>query len=167
MKRWYVAYTQPGAEILAQGQLGNQGFGTFLPKCRKETRHARRIKDIIAPLFPRYIFVEVDLSVQRWRSINSTRGISYLLSMGEKPSAVPDGIVEELKSRAAANGLIELALEPPYKSGEVIEVTTGAFSEQVGNFIRVDARKRVVMLLNLLGREVEVRLPQESVRAYA
>lgn len=167
MKRWYVAYTQPGAEILADGQLRNQGFKTFLPKCLKTVSHARKVKEIIAPLFPRYIFVELDLGKHRWRSINGTRGISYLLSMGEHPSAVPVGIVEEIMTRATPGNLIDVPPEVPFEAGEVIEITTGALADQVGNFIRVDARQRVVMLLKLLGREVEIRVQSETVRAFA
>jgi len=167
MIRWYVAYTQPGKENLAAGQLAAQGFKTYLPKYRKTVRHARKVTDIKAPLFPRYIFVAFDLDLSRWRAINGTRGISYLLTMGEKPSAVPTGVVEEIKSRETQDQLIELEPNVPYDPGDSLEITSGALTRQVGNFIRVDTNQRIVMLLELLGRELEVRLQPEDVQAYA
>lgn len=166
MKRWYVVYTQPGAEVLAKGQLDNQGFQAYLPRYAKKVRHARKENKVIAPLFPRYIFVRIDLDSQRWRSINGTRGVSYLLSMGERPSAVPEGIVDEIKARESSDNLIAIPQTPPYESGDVLEITSGALADQVGNFLRMDNRERIVMLLKLLGRSVEVRLQPETVRAY-
>jgi transcriptional antiterminator RfaH len=167
MIRWYVAYTQPGKENLAAGQLLAQGFKTYLPKYRKTIRHARKVKNIKVPLFPRYLFVKIDLDRSRWRAIDGTRGVSHLLTMGEKPSAIPSGIVEEIKSRESQEKLIELEPYIPYDPGDSLEVTAGALSCQVGNFIRVDTNQRIVMLLQLLGRELEVRLQPEDVQAYA
>lgn len=167
MKRWYVVHTQPGSEILAQGQLENQEFRTYFPRYLKTVRHARSEKHVIAPLFPRYIFVEIELKQQRWRSINGTQGVSYLLTMGERPSAVPNGVVEEIISRESNDRLIQISEKVPYNAGEVIEITSGALTDQIGNFLRMDKQKRIVMLLELLGRNVEVRLPPETVRAYA
>ena len=74
-----------------------QGFEIYFPRYLKRRRHARRIETVAAPLFPRYLFVAVDLAVQRWRSIYSTVGLSQLVCNGDEPTAVPDGIVEALK----------------------------------------------------------------------
>lgn len=167
MKRWYVAYTHQGAEIMAEGELQRQGFTTYLPRCLRTVRHARRVRDLIVPLFPRYLFVEIDMQVQRWRSINGTRGVSYLVSMGDRPAAVPDGIVDEIRSRETDGNLIELPQTVPYETGETVEITSGALADQVGKFIRVDAKQRVVLLLELLGRGLEVSVSSETVRAYA
>jgi transcriptional antiterminator RfaH len=167
MKRWYVVHTQPGSEILAQGQLENQDFRTYFPRFLKTTRHARSEKRVISPLFPRYVFVEIDMQHQRWRSINGTRGVSYLLSMGERPSAVPNGVVEEITARESDDRLIQIHEKTPHHTGEIVEITSGALTDQVGSFLRMDKQKRVVMLLEFLGRNVEVRLPPERVRTCA
>lgn len=166
MNRWYVAYTQQGAENMAEGQLQQQGFYAYLPKCLGTVRHARRVRDVVVPLFPRYLFIEIDLQVQRWRSVNGTRGVSYLVSMGDRPAPVPHGIVEEIQSRENQAKLIELPQKAPYEPGETVEITTGALTDQVGKFIRMDARQRVVVLLELLGRGLEVSVPTGLVRAY-
>ncbi len=166
MSRWYVAYTQPGSEILAQGQLVNQGFEVYFPRYIKLVRRARTENRIAAPLFPRYLFVSIDTESQRWRSINSTRGISYLITMNERPCAVPDGVVEEIKSRENADRLIEIPKLLPFKPGTKLEITTGAFADQVGSFLRLDKNDRVMVLLGMLGRKVKVLVQNDAVRAY-
>ena len=116
--RWFVAHTQPHAEAKATLHLNRQGFTIYFPRYLKRRRHARRIDTVAAPLFPRYLFVAVDLAAQRWRSIYSTVGVSRLVCNGDDPSAVPDGIVEALKSREDADGFIKLDYRPPFRPGD-------------------------------------------------
>jgi hypothetical protein len=61
-ERWYVVHTQPHRESRAQTQLAAQGFRTFLPLHRKTVRHARKLKTVSTPFFPRCLFVALDLS---------------------------------------------------------------------------------------------------------
>src|SRR5207248_8970534 len=74
--RWFVAHTHPHAEGKATAHLNRQGFDIYLPRYLKRRRHARQVETVVAPLFPRYLFVAIDLNVQRWRSIYSTVGVS-------------------------------------------------------------------------------------------
>ena len=99
MKNWYVVYTQPNGENLADLHLQRQGFEVYLPRYSKMISHARYLKKVSRPLFQRYLFVRLNIETQLWRSINGTLGVTRLVSRGEKPVAVPEGIVDELKKR--------------------------------------------------------------------
>src|SRR5204862_6519162 len=101
--RWFVAHTHPHAEGKATLHLSRQGFEIYFPRYLKRRRHARRIETVAAPLFPRYLFVAIDLNMQRWRSIFSTVGVSRLVCNGDEPTSVPNGIVEALKNREDAS----------------------------------------------------------------
>jgi transcriptional antiterminator RfaH len=48
----------------------------------------RYLSSQLLPLFPRYIFVGLDLEEKSWRSINGTRGISNLLMSSEIRPAI-------------------------------------------------------------------------------
>ena len=74
--RWYVTQTRPHAETKAAEHLRRQGFAVYLPRYLKQRRHARRVERAAAPLFPRYVFVSIDLATQRWLSIDSTIGVT-------------------------------------------------------------------------------------------
>src|SRR5258705_10706704 len=95
-ERWYAVHTLPFAEARAEGQLHRQGFRTFQPKRHKTVRHARRLSTVEAPFFPRYLFIGLDLARDRWRSVNSTFGVSRLVMWGDQPHPVPHGVVEAL-----------------------------------------------------------------------
>ena len=166
MTRWYVVYTRTGMERMALGHLENQGYTVYLPQRLKERRHARRIDKIKTPLFPRYLFVQLDLEIDRWHAINGTYGVGYLVTMGDRPSAVPAGIVEMIGANENEEGLVEIVDPCPYETGDVVEITQGALADQTGIFKCDDDKQRVTLLLSLLGREMEVRLPANAVRAY-
>ena len=76
MQRWYVAQTQPMAEHKALAHLHRQGFEVYLPRYLKRRSHARRVDHVPAPVFPRYLFVAMDIESCRWRAINSTVGVT-------------------------------------------------------------------------------------------
>jgi transcriptional antiterminator RfaH len=163
--RWFVAHTQPRAEAKAASHLSRQGFEIYFPRYLKRRRHARRIEIVAAPLFPRYLFVAVDTTAQRWRSIYSTVGVARLVCNGKDPTAVPDGIVAALKDREDADGFIKLDYRPPFRAGDRIRVLDGAFSSCLGLFEGMAERERIAILLDLLGRKVRVVLDADLVVA--
>jgi transcriptional antiterminator RfaH len=163
--RWFVAHTQPHAEAKATAHLNRQGFESYFPRYLKKRRHARKIETVAAPLFPRYLFVAVDLTAQRWRSIYSTVGVARLVCNGDEPAAVPDGVVEALKSREDLGGFIKLDFRPQFRPGDKVRVLDGAFSSCLGLFEGMAERERVAILLDLLGRKVRVVLDADLVAA--
>jgi transcriptional antiterminator RfaH len=163
--RWFVAHTQPHAEAKAVAHLDRQGFEIYCPRYLKRRRHARKIETVAAPLFPRYLFVAVDLAAQRWRSIYSTIGVARLVSNGDEPAAVPDAVIAALKNREDADGFIKLDSRPSFRPGEAVRVLDGAFSSCLGLFEGMAERERIAILLDLLGRKVRVVLDADLVAA--
>ena len=159
-KRWYVARTQPHAERHAVANLEKQDFPTFCPRFRKSRRHARRVESVLVPLFPSYIFVQLDLARDRWRSVNGTRGVTYMIMQGEMPQAVAPGIVESLQLRMRADGTVDLT--PRLEIGRSVRVAYGPFADFVGTLQQLDSAGRVRVLLCLLGRSVSVALNGEA-----
>jgi transcriptional antiterminator RfaH len=163
--RWYAVQSQPNAETKAAGHLVRQGFGIYLPRYMKRRRHARKVDMIAAPLFPRYLFVAIDMETQRWRSIFSTIGVSSLVCNGEIPAAVPDQVIATLKEREDEAGFVRLDLPSPFKPGDKITVLDGAFTDCLGLVESMPDRRRVAILLDLLGRKVRVLVEADSVAA--
>lgn len=163
--RWYVAQTHPHAEVKASLHLTRQGFEIYLPRYLKKRRHARRVETVAAPLYPGYVFVAIDREVQRWRSIQSTIGVSRLVCRGDDPAAVPKGIIEELKHRQDESGLIRIERRARFNPGDTVRVVEGVFSDCLGLYEGMDDRERVAILLDLLGRKVRVVLASELVDA--
>lgn len=163
--RWYVVQTQPNSEMKAVYHLKRQGFTAYLPRYLKRRRHARKVETVPAPLFPRYLFVAIDVTTQRWRSIQSTIGVSRLVCNGEEPAALPLGIVEGIQTSEGDNGYIALDTRPKFAAGEKVRILDGAFAACLGFFERMSDGDRVAVLLELLGRKVRVVLDIDCVAA--
>jgi transcriptional antiterminator RfaH len=162
--RWYVVQTHPHAESRAMEQLRQQGFVTYLPKLLKQRRHARKVETVIRPLFPRYLFVLVDITTQRWRAIHSTIGVTALLGGADGPVALQDGTIERLREQEGVDGFFHCKTVP-FVRGAAIRVVDGLFASCSGWFEAMSDNQRVAILLDLLGKPVRVVLDAHSVIA--
>jgi len=163
--RWYVVQTQINGEVKAARNLLRQGYEVYLPRYIKRRRHARKVDFVAKPLFPRYLFVAIDMATQRWRSIQSTFGVSHLVTNGDEPAVVPEGVVRALKVREDAKGFVKLDTAPAFAPGDKVRVLGGAFMDNAGLFNGMADQDRVSILLEMLGRQVRVVLDADLVAA--
>ena len=166
MRRWYVAMTHTKSEEVAHANLARQGFQAYLPRYLKLRRHARQTTEVKAPLFPGYLFVAIDMDAEQWRPIRSTIGVRDLISFGELPAAMPDGIVEEIRERENQAGVVPVAEPVPFKKGDAVKVLSGPMRDAVGWFERVADKDRIIILLEMLGRQVRLPLKRSIVRSF-
>lgn len=165
MISWFVVNAHAQNEEKALFHLRRQGFHAYLPRYLKQRRHARKVDWVKAPMFPRYLFVRLDPESDQWRAIHSTVGVSRLVCYGDKPAPVPEGVVEDIQSREGEDGLVSIGLQNELKPGEKIRILHGPMADREGVFDCLDDQRRVFVLLDLLGRQVKVRLAHESVEA--
>jgi transcriptional antiterminator RfaH len=163
--RWYVVQTHPRAETKAANHLARQGFTVYLPRYSKRRRHARKVETVAAPLFPRYLFVAVDMVTQRWRAIRSTVGVAHLVCRGDEPASVCSDVVGDLRRRENEKGLVRLRAAPAFAAGDRIRIADGAFSDCLGLVEGMNDDERVAVLLDLLGRKVRVVISAEAIEA--
>jgi transcriptional antiterminator RfaH len=164
-RRWYVVQTHVHSELKASQHLRRQGFDIYLPRYIKQRRHARRIEQVATPLFPRYVFVGIDMTTQRWHAIKSTVGVTRLVTNGDAPAAVPHGVVEGLRRREDSNGFVLLDHRPRFAPGDKVRIAQGTFCDCLGLFEGLSGKERSAILLDLLGRKVRVVIDSELIDA--
>jgi transcriptional antiterminator RfaH len=164
-RSWCVVQTHANAEAKAAAHLVRQGYEVYLPRYLKRRSHARKVENVPAPLFPRYLFVGLDLMIARWRAIQSTLGVSHLVCSGHEPATLSSRVVSDLRAREDSNGFVQLSLQPRHAPGDRVRVIEGVFGESFGSFEGMADRNRVAILLDLLGRKVRVVLDEEAVAA--
>jgi transcription elongation factor/antiterminator RfaH len=140
--------------------LEAQGFRPFLPYIQKTIRHARQLRTVRAPLFPRYMFVILDLGRDRWLSVRGTVGVSSLFTCEDRPVPVPNGVVEGLITRTDEANLTRF--DAGLTAGQPVRILSGPFADFVGTLERLDAAGRVRVLLTMMGTAVPVALHRSA-----
>lgn len=151
-KRWYLVYAKPRQERVARTHLERQGYPVYLPLARQVRRRGGRTHSAIAPLFPRYLFVHLDREIDNWAPIRSTVGVVSLIRFGQLPAAVPDDLIGFLRAREGEDGLHAVA-PSAYKAGARVRITAGGLTGYEGIFVAASSRQRVLVLLNILGKQ--------------
>jgi len=163
--RWYVIQTQPRFESRAIANLEQQGYLVFCPRIAKAVRHARKTTQILAPLFPKYVFVQLDILREPWRNVNNTSGVPRQITCGDFPQAVPSEVVEAMRARLRSKGAMDWTHS--FRAGRTVRIAEGTFENFVGTFEQLDASGRVHVLLDLLGHSVSIALRCEALAVSA
>jgi transcriptional antiterminator RfaH len=163
MPAWYSARTKPKHEHIATAGLRRHlELEVFFPKIRLEKPTRRGVVRVIEPLFPCYIFIRCVVE-ECVNDIQHVSGISRLVQFGNKFPQVADVIIEELKSCFGAGDL--LVVENRLAPGDEVTVATGAFAGMSAQVLKsLPAKKRVQILLDILGRPTTVEVGSESVK---
>lgn len=161
--RWYVVQTIVRNEARADYQLRSQGYATFYPRVQRTVRHARKLRLVLGPAFPGYLFIQLDLTRDRWRSVNGTYGVSRLVMAHDRPAPVPVGVVETLMDYMDDKGIAHF--ERDLSIGQAVRIKDGPLAQSIGKLVRLDANGRVRVLLEIMGGQVETRLNKASLEA--
>mgnify|MGYP001572761454 FL=1 len=159
---WYLVYCKPRQESVARENLTRQGFETYLPIMRDVRRRQGKRVVLIAPMFPRYLFIHLNRQTDNWAPIRSTLGVVSIVRFGRTAARVPDDLVTLLRSREDLQGLQILPVEE-YKPGSRVRITQGGFAGYEGIFQAASSRDRVTVLLDVLGRKALTRVDSASI----
>lgn len=166
MIRDYVVQTHPCAEVIAKANLEAKGFRAFLPTVIEEIRtgpRRERRSTVMAPLFPRYMFLALDLADDAWKIVSGVRGVQRILGVdGNRPTPLPEGALSELQARYAAGEFVRRVATYAVSAGDRVTVGQGVFAGHSG-VCTVSRGERVKVLLSLLGGAVEVSMTPEMV----
>ena len=159
MLSWYAISTKARREQFAQDQLGRRAVETFLPRILEPGRIG--IKPVVAPLFPGYLFVRIDLD-QQYFDVVWTPGVRKFVGFGTLPCPVDDAVVDFLYARGGREGI--LRPQPTFKEGDVVRIKHGPFEGLVGIIERPGSvQGRVRVLMELLRRQTRVDVPQQII----
>ena len=159
---WYSARTKPKHEHIAAANLRRHlALPVFIPRIRLEKLTRRGLVRVVEPLFPCYIFVRCVVE-ERDVEIQHISGISRLVKFGSRYPQVTDAIIEELQACFGADDL--LLVENQLAPGDEVTVASGAFAGMSAQVLKsLPAKKRVQILLDILGRPTTVEVGSEAV----
>jgi transcriptional antiterminator RfaH len=159
---WYCARTKPKHEHIAAANVRrNLGLEVFHPRLRIERATRRGLVRVVEPLFPCYIFVRCVIE-KTLNEIRYSNGISSIVHFADRIPTVEDSVIEELQ--LCFNADEPIIVEERLVPGAEVFLAEGAFVGMQASVLRVmPARKRVQVLLDILGRPTTVEVDRSSV----
>ena len=164
-KSWYLVYAKPNQEVVAQQQLEQQGYVTYLPMIMNVRRRNGRRRYVKEPFFPRYLFIRLDQTNDNWAPIRSTIGVSTIVRFGMKPVSVSDEVIEFIKQRENPQGLHEIRDE--LAKGDNVRVLDGPMMGLEGVFVAKTSEQRVMLLLEIMGKATRVQIDVDAIEVVA
>ena len=162
--KWYVIQTKSGQEDLAAFNLSRLGLEILNPKLKAEKLVWGSIKPMIRPLFAGYIFAKFD-AVKYFHIIRYTRGVRRVLRFGMTLFPVEEEIIENIQRRLGKDGCARIQPKT-LSAGSSVLIREGPLNGLNGIFEReMSDRKRVVILLDVMGVRVQVEMGKHLVSA--
>lgn len=159
---WYLAYTKPRQEDIAQLNLEQQGFESYLPLYKKFRKTDKGPVSIFDPMFPRYIFFRPGRAGQSISTVRSTKGITTLVRFGFEPAVIDELLLERIRQLELDRNQATLQELSNLKAGQTVRLKHNALGGVEG-LIQSVSSKRVAVLLEILGRPAVVQLEHHQV----
>ena len=153
-EEWVLVQFKPNSDAIAVRNLERQNISVFLPKTEQTQRRGDKFITTVKPLFPGYLFAQVNAGGTAWRTINSTYGVSRIVSTAGKPTRVPAGLVEAIKERCTEGDIVETDVK--FSEGDEVKLASGPFADWVGKIVEMTADQRAWVLLDFMGRQTRV-----------
>jgi transcriptional antiterminator RfaH len=154
---WYVLTSKPREEQRAYDNLTIQGHEVFLPTVAKVVKK-KGVKNVsFQPLFPNYLFIQLDKQVANFNAIRSTRGIGSFVRFGLNQATIDNSIIDAIKRSIAGNKqgkTLEELLD--YCRGDTVEFTQGSLKGLKAIYQAQDGLERSVIMVKMLGQQSQV-----------
>ena len=157
---WYAVYTKPRHERKVNAHLSREGITTFLPDIERWSRRKDRKKKIMYPIFPGYLFINTELSVENRLKVIKTRGVVRILGTKGVPTAIPENQIEAIQR--IVNNDKEISPYPYLKTGQMVRVINGPLNGVEGIFISDKGKGKLVISVDILHRSVSVEIEESN-----
>ena len=155
---WYALQYKPAQGDRALQHLQNQGITCFFPKITVERVRAGRRVSKLEPLFPGYLFVNLEQSDPMWSKLRSTRGVLKIVSFANKPAGVCDEVIGHIKA-----SLDSVAEQGGIKPGQAVYVSEGPFEGIQAIFQAYDGEERAIVLINFMQKQQSIKVPVSGI----
>lgn len=168
---WYVAYTEPRQELLALRNLRQQGFETYLPlyktikkRTTKSATKAEAARPLVVhePMFPRYTFFKPSSHRQSISVVRSTRGVNSIVRFGTQFALVQPQVLAAIQEQEQLRNHLDLEATDALRPGRHIRMNDAGMAGLEG-LVHSVSSKRLVVLMEILGRQTKVKVSRASV----
>ena len=155
---WYALQHKPAQGDRALTHLQNQDIACFYPKITVEKIRAGKRTKKLEPLFPGYLFVNLEQTDPMWAKLRSTRGVLRIVGFANKPAPISDDVIQHIKA-----SLESVAEQGGIKPGQAVQLNEGPFEGINAIFQAYDGEARAIVLINFMQKQQRVKVPVSAI----
>jgi len=156
---WYALQHKPAQGDRALTHLQNQDIACFYPKITVEKIRAGKRTKKLEPLFPGYVFVNLEQTDPMWSKLRSTRGVLRIVSFSNTPAAISDDVIRHIR-----DSLDSVTEQGGIKPGQAVQLNEGPFEGINAIFQAYDGEARAIVLINFMQKQQMVKVPVSALK---
>ncbi len=162
---WFVIWTKSRAEQQVVARIAAMGLSPWLPTVKERHRWSDRWREVVCPLFPRYLFARADGA--DWHKVLSTPGVLTVVKRGERPALLTDSFIATLRDAierdsAAPEPVTEVG---EFRPGDEVIVQEGALKGVRGVVRERCSGRKLIIWVSEIGRGVALTIGPALVKA--
>lgn len=161
MTNWKVLYVKSKYELKVEQHLNLLGVEHYLPKVQVIKKWSDRIKKMLVPAFPSYLFVRIEEKDRN--KVFAVKGVLRYVRHENRDAALKD---EDLNLiRNSQSNLVPESLQSLKKlKGQMIRIKTGLLAGKTGLLVNLLGKKFVQLRLETIAMEFLIELPVEQLQ---
>ncbi|QJC55760.1 Transcription antitermination protein RfaH [Polaromonas vacuolata] len=165
-KAWFLAWTRPRLEIVAEQNLRQQEFDVYLPLYKSIKKNETGNHAVFEPMFPRYIFFRPSSVKQSIALVRSSRGVGNVVSFGHIPATISADTLTAIRLFEQVRNTTDIEKLNPIRKGAKVKFFNPAF-EGIEGLIQSISKQRVTVLLEILGRQQVLTVTPNQIKLAA
>lgn len=158
---WYAIQTRSRHEKRVAEDLLEKSIRAYVPLCSADHQWSDRRKVVETPLFPGYVFVNVEPAAQARVAVLQTNGVISFLGVRGIGTPIPDGEIAAIQTVLQSGVPVEP--HPFVLVGRRVRILGGSLDGLEGLLTGVEGKKTLVVSIELIERSVAVRISGYSV----
>jgi transcriptional antiterminator RfaH len=159
LKGWYVLYVKSRFEKKVDEYLKYISLESFLPQVEVIQQWSDRKKTILKPLFPSYVFVNINSSLEFHRALSVSGACAYI-RFGKEFARVTEKEINQIKLLVGEKDItdIEINLRIP-KVGDIKKITYGPLKGLECKVKKIGSTNIIIVQIDSLKQNITASIP--------
>ncbi|WP_208757814.1 UpxY family transcription antiterminator [Leptospira dzoumogneensis] len=160
-KSWYAVYTNSRAEKKLALELSKKGITQYLPIISTKKQWSDRIKTVLVPVFPSYVFVKIDIRIEKLKVLETAGAVKFV-SVGETPILIDEEDIETVRQIVTEYpDRIKIERERSLAPGKKVLIRSGPFKNRKARVIRKGSKSSILVSISGMDTTVSLELDSE------
>ena len=160
---WHVCFLKHKSEKIVQKKIEELGIEVFLPLAKHLKVYKTSKKNVLLPLFPGYIFVNIAAGYRH--HITAIPEVYRFIKFRDEFAKVSEKEIKNLQLLVKdIKDYSEIQSEVIFQQGKSIEVTDGPFQGMKGKMINRNGKRRIIIEINAIQQSISVEIDAKCLR---